>query len=113
MAKSSPPPVSANILEGITRRTLIELLRVELGVEVIEREIDRTEVYIADEAFLCGTGMQIAAITRVEHRPVGTGAMGPITQRLRDLYFDVLRGRVAEYHHWLEPVNVRESVLTI
>lgn len=107
------PPVSANILEGITRRSLIGLLRVELGVEVIEREIDRTEIYIADEAFLCGTGLQIAAITRVEHRSIGTGVMGPITQKLRDLYFDVLRGRVAEYHHWLEPVYIRESVLTI
>ena len=107
------PPVTANILEGITRRTLIELLRVEMGVEVIERQIDRTELYIADEAFLCGTGMQIAAITRVEHRPVGAGVMGPITEQLRALYFDVVHGRVADYRHWVEPVYIREGVPTI
>ncbi len=98
------PPVSANILEGITRRTLIELLRNDLGVTVTEREIDRTEIYIADEAFLCGTGLQIAAITRVEHRPIGRGTMGPITQQLRQLYFDVVHGRSAAYRHWLAPV---------
>lgn len=98
------PPVSSNILEGITRRSLIELLRDELGVTVIEREIDRTELYIADEAFLCGTGLQIAAITRVEHRQIGHGVMGPITEKLRQLYFDVVHGRSAAHRHWLAPV---------
>ncbi len=106
------PPVYANILEGITRRSLIELLRDELSVEVIEREIDRTELYIADEAFLCGTGVQIAAITRVEHRTVGTGHMGPITQQLRDLYYRVVQGRVPAYRHWVEPVYAREAAMT-
>ena len=98
------PPVSSNILEGITRRSLIELLRNELGVTVIEREIDRTELYIADEAFLCGTGLQIAAITRVEHRQIGSGTMGSITEKLRQLYFDVVHGRSAAHRHWLAPV---------
>ena len=70
-----------NILEGITRRTVLELLRETLGITVVERSIDRTELYLADEAFFCGTGVQIAAITRVDHRPIGTGTHGP--RRLR------------------------------
>jgi len=98
------PPVSADLLEGITRRTLLQLAQEELGLDVIEREIDRTEVYVADEALMCGTGVQVAAVTRVEHRPIGDGKMGPITQQLRDLYFDVVSGRKAAYKHWLMPV---------
>ena len=62
------PSINSNVLEGIVRRSLIELLRDELGVEVVEREIDRTECYIADEMFLCGTGVQVAAVTQIEHR---------------------------------------------
>ncbi|NPV65801.1 MAG: branched-chain amino acid transaminase [Anaerolineae bacterium] len=98
------PPITANILEGITRRTVIQLLREELGVEVVERNIDRTELYICDEAFSCGTGYQVAAVTRVDYRNIGTGVMGPLTSRLRDLYFDVVRGRKAKYTSWLVPV---------
>lgn len=98
------PPVTSNVLEGIVRRTVIQLLREELGVEVLERAIDRSEVYIADECFMCGTGVQVAAITRIEHRAVASGAMGPVTQRLRDLFFDVVAGKVPRYRHWLEPV---------
>jgi branched-chain amino acid aminotransferase len=98
------PPITANILEGITRRTVMELLREELGIEVVEREIDRTEVYLAEEAFFCGTGVQIAAITSVDHRPIGSGAMGPVTAALRDLYFRVVTGRVEKYRHWAVPV---------
>ena len=104
------PPISANLLEGITRRSLMQLLHDELGVEVVEREIDRTEIYVADEAFMCGTGVQVAAITRVEHRPVGSGSMGPITQRVRDLYFDVAAGKVEGYRDWLTPVYVDEPI---
>jgi len=100
----STPPITENILEGIVRRTMIQLLRDDLGVEVIERPIDRTEIYVADEAFFCGTGVQLAAITLVDHRPVGTGKMGPITARLRELYFNVVRGRVKKYSEWCAPV---------
>jgi len=92
------PPVESNILEGITRRTVIQLLQDDLGVEVVERNIDRTEVYIADEAFFCGTGVQIAAITKVDHRPIGDGKIGSIVSNLRDLYFDVVSSRVDKYH---------------
>jgi len=99
------PPITANILEGITRRTVIQLLQEELGVEVVERNIDRTELYICDEAFSCGTGYQVAAVTRVDYRNIGNGLMGPVTSRLRDLYFDIVRGRKPKYASWLVPVH--------
>jgi branched-chain amino acid aminotransferase len=98
------PPITDNVLEGITRRTVIQLLRDELRMEVQERPIDRTEVYLADEMFFCGTGAQISAITKVDHRPVGTGKIGDVTTRLRDLYFNVVRGRIAKYRDWCYPV---------
>jgi len=100
----STPPITANVLEGITRRTVIQLIRDELRMEVLEREIDRTELYLADEAFYCGTGAQISAITAVDHRPIGTGKLGDVTARLRKLYFDVVRGKVAKYREWCHPV---------
>lgn len=102
------PPVTANILEGITRRSLITLIREELGVEVIERQIDRTELYLVDEAFLCGTGVQIAAIGSIDHRIIGQGGTGPVTHRLRELFYRVLRGEEAKYEDWLTPVPVQE-----
>jgi len=98
------PPVTDNILEGITRRTVMDLLRDELGVTVVERSIDRSEIYVSEEALFVGTGVQIAAITRVDHRPVGNGRIGPIASALRKLYFDVVRGRRPEYRHWCAPV---------
>lgn len=104
------PPIEANILEGITRRSLIQLLQDELGVQVVERNIDRTEVYIADEVFLCGTGAQIAPVTRVDHRPVGTGTIGPITQNLRRLFFQVVTGKVEKYRGWVSPVYTGERI---
>jgi branched-chain amino acid aminotransferase len=103
------PPVTDNILEGITRRTVMHLLRNEVGVEVVERPIDRTEVYLADEAFFCGTGVQVAAISKVDHRPIGEGRMGPITTELRDLYFDIVRGQVERYRHWCAPVYSEQA----
>jgi branched-chain amino acid aminotransferase len=103
------PPVTDNVLEGVTRRTIIELLRDRIGVPVTERSIDRTEITLADEAFFSGTGVQIAAITRVDHRPIGAGRMGPIVAALRDLYFDVVRGKRAEYRNWCHPVYAESS----
>ena len=98
------PPVTSNILEGITRATIIELARQELGMETVERSIDRSEVYIAEEALLCGTGCQIVAVVEVEHRPVGCGCIGPVVKQLRDLYFPIVRGEVPKYRHWCTPV---------
>lgn len=103
-------PITDDILEGITRRTIMELAQNELGLEVVERKIDRTEVYMCDELFMCGTGMQVSAITQVEHRPIGTGEMGDITRKIRDLYFDIVYGRMPKYRHWLMPIYADEKV---
>jgi branched-chain amino acid aminotransferase len=100
------PLVTENILEGITRQVIIELARNELALQVSERHIDRTELYVADEVFFCGTGVQVAAVTQIDHRPVGGGQLGPIVKALRDLYFDVVRGKVRKYRHWCTPVYV-------
>jgi len=94
------PPVTDNILEGITRRSVIELARNELGLEVVERSIDRTEVFISEEMFMTGTAAQITAVTKVDHHPVGAGVMGPITTKLRSMYDDILRGKNHKYEHW-------------
>lgn len=94
------PPITDNILEGITRRTAIELVREEFNLPVEERQIDRTEVYLCDEFFMTGTAAQIIAVTKVDHRDIGMGVMGPITAKLRDLFQDVVRGRVPKYSHW-------------
>jgi len=98
------PPLSDNILEGITRSVMIQLARDELGLEAIERPIDRTELYVADEAFFCGTGVQVAAIASVDHRPVGTGKLGPVVRQLREVYFAAVRGQLPRYRSWLTPV---------
>lgn len=93
-----------NILVGITRNTVKELAEKELGLEVIEREIDRTELYVADEAFFCGTGAQVSPITSIDNRPLGDGKVGSITKKIQDLYFEVVRGNVPKYKHWCVPV---------
>ena len=94
------PPVTDNILEGITRRSVIELARNELGLTVLERSIDRTEVFIAEELFMTGTAAQIVAVTKIDHRPIGSGEMGPVTTKLRTMYEDILRGKNKKYEHW-------------
>jgi branched-chain amino acid aminotransferase len=98
------PPVTDNILEGITRQTVIELASREIGLPVVERSIDRTEVYLCEEFFMTGTAAQITAVTRVDHRPIGSGQMGPVTAQLRQCFDDVVRGRNPAYRHWLAPV---------
>ena len=98
------PPTSDNILEGLTRLGMIELLRKELDMEVVEQSIDRSELYIADEVFLCGTGAQISPVIEIDHRPIGEGQVGPVVARIQKLYFDIVRGRNNKYRHWLTPV---------
>jgi branched-chain amino acid aminotransferase len=98
------PSVTDDILEGITRAAIIELARAELGLETVERSIDRTELYVAEEVFLCGTGAQVSPVTRIDHRPVGEGVVGPVTGRIKDVYFDAVRGRLPTYEDWLTPV---------
>ena len=98
------PPTNDNILEGLTRLAVIELLRKELDMEVVERSIDRSELYVADEILLCGTGAQISPVIDVDHRPIGDGQVGPMVSRLQKLYFDIVRGRSNKYRSWLTPV---------
>jgi len=98
------PPVTENILEGITRKVIIQIAREEMGLQVIERCIDRTELYVAEEAFFCGTGVQVVAIAQVDRRPVGAGTLGPIVKALRDRYFQIVRGQASKYRAWCTPV---------
>jgi len=94
------PPVTDNILEGITRRSVMELAKNELGLTVVERPIDRTEVYICEELFLTGTAAQVTVVTKVDYRPIGQGVMGPIAEQLRKLFLEVVRGNNPKYAHW-------------
>ncbi len=105
------PPVTENILEGITRRTIMTLARDLIGIEVVERPIDRTEVYLAEEFFMTGTAAQVTAVTMVDHRPIGSAEMGPITAELRSVFDDVVRGRKPAYSHWVEPVYATEKTV--
>jgi len=104
------PAPTENILLGITRETVIELARREFGRITRERQIDRTELYIADEILLCGTGAQIAPVIKVDHRPIGDGTIGPISKALQQLYFDVVRGHIPNYRaQWCTPVYTATS----
>src|SRR5262249_37938382 len=98
------PVTTDNVLEGITRRTVLELLRRDPGPNVIERRTDRPVFYLPAEAFLWGRGAKVAAITKVDTRPIGSGKIGPVVAGLRKLYFAVVRGRVPAYRHWCAPV---------
>ncbi|MGH7666764.1 MAG: branched-chain amino acid transaminase [Candidatus Dormibacteria bacterium] len=98
------PPVSDNILEGITRSTLMQLWSEDLGLPLLERPIDRTELYVADEVILCGTGAQISSVVEIDHRPVGTGQPGPFGRRVEELYLGLVRGQLEKYREWCVPV---------
>jgi branched-chain amino acid aminotransferase len=95
------PPLTGDILESITRETLIEDVAPRvLGMPIIEREIDRTEVYVADEAFFCGSGYELTPITSIDRFPLGDGKVGPITQRLSDAYMALVRGTDKRHAEW-------------
>src|SRR5262245_19160031 len=98
------PPVSDDLLEGVTRKAILEILANE-GIPTEVRSIDRSELYVADEAFLCGTGVQVSPIVEIDHRPMGSGEIGPIGRLVRDRYFEAVRGKVPEYSHWLTPIE--------
>jgi branched-chain amino acid aminotransferase len=97
------PPTSAAILSGITRDTVIHLLR-EQGVEVREEPISRDELYIADEVFLTGTAAEITPVREIDHRRIGRGEAGPVTRRLQEAFFSVVKGADAKHDHWLSIV---------
>jgi branched-chain amino acid aminotransferase len=98
------PGVTSGILEGITRRTLGEIFAAEMNLTLIEREIDRTELYVADEAFYCGSAYEILPITSIDRYPIGDGRIGPVCRQIRTLYNDVVRGMMPKYKHWLTAV---------
>ena len=97
------PSVSEDILEGITRAGVMEIAA-HLNIPVKERQIDRSELYIADEVFLCGTGAQVSPVTSVDHRPVGDGKVGPISRQISKTYFDAVRGKLPAFRHWVTPI---------
>jgi branched-chain amino acid aminotransferase len=99
------PERSDNVLEGITLASVFELARAELGLEVIERTIDRSELYVADEVFLTGTAAHLSPVIEVDRRQIGGGGIGPITSKLQSLFFDCLRGRNVKYAHWVHAVT--------
>jgi branched-chain amino acid aminotransferase len=98
------PPVTDDILEGITRTLVMGLIKNELGLPVIERSIDRTELYTCDELLLCGTGAQVAPVIEVDRRMVGNGKVGEFTQELQNIYFGAVRGETPKYKDWTIPV---------
>jgi branched-chain amino acid aminotransferase len=100
------PPVSDDILEGVTRNAILELAEV-LGIPVEIRSIDRSEIYVADEMFLCGTGVQLAPVTELDHRKIAGGAIGPLTKQLHEAYYAAVRGRDSRFAHWLTPIPSR------
>jgi branched-chain amino acid aminotransferase len=98
------PPVTDDILEGVTRQLLIKMIKDELNLDVFERSIDRTELYTCDELLLCGTGAQISPVVEVDRRPVGNGKVGEFTQELQNIYFNAVRGDTPKYKDWTIPV---------
>jgi branched-chain amino acid aminotransferase len=103
------PPATENVLEGITRDSVIELARRQFNLQIVERPIDRSELYVCDELFLTGTAVGIAPVVRVDHRSVKDGSIGVATLGIRELYFDAALGRLWAYRHWLVPVNAAPS----
>ncbi len=98
------PSIYESILVGITRATVFDLAKNELGIEVIERPIERTELYTAQEAFFTGTAAHISPISEIDHRLVGDGEVGPITRKLQTLYHDLIEGKNPKYMHWCTAV---------
>ncbi len=98
------PPVTASVLDSITRKTIMELAVNELGLKVVERDIDRTELYLADEAFLCGSAMEIMPVLSVDAYQLGDGKPGKLTRDVHGLYMEVVSGNVNKYNHWLTAV---------
>jgi branched-chain amino acid aminotransferase len=103
------PPVNENVLEGITRDSVMQLAQRELMLRVVERAIDRSELYVCDELFFTGTAVGIAPVVQVDHRPVRDGAIGAVTREVRQLYFDATRGHMKSYRQWLVPVYQPEQ----
>jgi branched-chain amino acid aminotransferase len=105
------PPHYQSILLGISRNTVIELAKKELGIETIERPIDRAELYTAQECFMTGTAAHITPVSEIDHRLVGNGEIGEITRKLQGIYADVIRGSNPKYMHWCTPTYKKSPVV--
>lgn len=103
------PPINADVLEGITRRSIITMAE-DAGIPIDQRQIDRSELYVADELFLCGTGAKVSPVTTVDGRPIGDGNVGPVVARLQGIFDGVVRGTDPRYADWLTPVHVPVAV---
>jgi len=98
------PPLTASILDSITRSTIIDIAREDLGIEVIERDIEKAEMYIADEVFMCGTAVEVVPVFSIDKVQVGRGVEGEVTLNIKNLYLQIVRGKVKKYQKWLTPV---------
>ena len=98
------PRLTDSVLESITRDTIIKLATKELGLKFEERTIDRTEVYLADEAFLCGSAMEVTSIYTVDRYSIGTGEQGEVTKKIHLKYLECVQGRLADRKDWLTPI---------
>jgi branched-chain amino acid aminotransferase len=107
--KIHTPPLTASILDGINRRSAITIAR-DLGFEVVERDIDRAELYLADEVFLTGTAAELTPVREIDDHPVGTGKPGEVTRAVQTAFEDALHGRTERYREWLDPVPVSAKV---
>jgi len=105
--KLHTPRIEDNVLPGITRETIMQLAQAELGIEVVERSIDRSELYLADEVFLTGTAAHLTPVVELDCRPIGNGEAGPVSMALQKLYFDIVVGRNPKYLHWCTAVVTR------
>src|SRR2546429_9710196 len=103
-ARSTPPPVTDDILEGIIRKYVMKIVRAELGMLFFFNDTAPTEIYTCDELILCGTGAQISPVIEIDHRPVGDGKVGEIGQELQQIYFGAVRGENPKYSDWVLPV---------
>jgi branched-chain amino acid aminotransferase len=103
--KLHTPRIEDNVLPGITRATIIQLAQAELGIEVVERSIDRSELYLSDEVFLSGTAAHLTPVVSLDCRDIGTGEPGPVSMQLQKLYFDIVAGRNPKYLHWCTAVT--------
>lgn len=99
------PPLSEDILRGITRDTVMTIAQKELGLPVVERSIDRSEIYQFDEVFLVGTGAEITPVVKIDGRLIGDGEVGKISQKIKNLYFDIVHGKNKNYQHWVTKIT--------
>jgi len=99
------PPQTASILDGISRKSVIQIMR-DMGIEVVERDVARAELYLADELFVCGTAAELTPLREVDDHPIGAGRPGELTRAVQAAYEDALHGRTERYREWLDPVPV-------